>query len=170
MWRTGTSISNSGFTLVELVVVIVVLSLVSLLSLPLLENHGDGGERLVVRRIAGTVKQLYNEATLTRDEHLLVFNFKRNSVASFRLHSGLKGTEKDPVGRELFFEPLKLAQIDVEGEGSFRAGQVSVRVFPLGWMEQTRLYVTKGNGNEIELDFSPLTGSVTIDDGFATVQ
>ena len=170
MWRTGTSINNTGFTLVEMVIVIVVLSLVSLLSLPLLANHGAGDERLVIRRLAGTVKQLYNEATLTRDQHQLVFNFKRNSVATFRLRSGLKGVETEPIGRELFFKPLRLAQVDVEGEGSFRTGQVSVRVFPLGWMEQTRLYMTKENGREIELDFSPLTGSVTIDDGFAPEQ
>jgi hypothetical protein len=37
-------------------------------------------------------------------------------------------------------------------------------------MEQTRLFVMRGNGTEIELDFSPLTGSVTIDDKFAAVQ
>jgi len=170
MWRTGISINRRGFTLVELVIVIVVLSLVSLLSLPLLSNRGEGDERLVVRRLAGTVKQLYNEATLTRDEHLLVFNFSRNSVTTFRLHSRVGGTETEPFGRELLLEPLKLTQIDVEGKGSFRTGQVSVRVLPLGWMEQTRLFVMRRNGTEIELDFSPLTGSVTINDEFATVQ
>ena len=170
MWRTGISINRRGFTLVELVIVIVVLSLVSLLSLPLLSNRGEGDERLVVRRLAGTVKQLYNEATLTRDEHLLVFNFSRNSVTTFRLRSRVGGTETEPFGRELILEPLKLTQIDVEGKGSFRTGQVSVRVLPLGWMEQTRLFVMRRNGTEIELDFSPLTGSVTINDEFATVQ
>ena len=170
MWRTGISINRCGFTLVELVVVIVVLSLVSLLSLPLLANRGEGDERLVIRRLAGTVKQLYNEATLSRNEHLLVFNFKRNSVTTFELRSYPGGTETEPFGQELFLEPLKLTQIDVEGRGSFRTGQVTVRVLPLGWMEQTRLSVMRGNSTEIELDFSPLTGSVTIDDEFATVQ
>ena len=170
MWRTGTSIRDSGFTLVELIVVIIVLSLVSLLSLPFLSRHGDGDERLVIRRLAGTVKHLYNEATLTRDEHRLVFDFNRNSISTLRLRSRSDGTEAEPVGRELLLEPLKLVQVDVEGKGSFRTGQVTVRVLPLGWMEQTRLLMTKVNGAEIELNFSPLTGSVTIDDEFATVQ
>ena len=170
MWRTGTSINRCGFTLVELVVVIVVLSLISLLSLPLLANHGEGDERLVIRRLAGTVKQLYNEATLTGDKHLLVFDFERNSVSTFRLRSRLETVERESLGHELHLEPLTLSQVDIEGRGSFRSGQITVQVLPLGWMEQTRVFVKKGNRSEIELDFSPLTGSVTIDDEFKTVR
>jgi len=159
----GTSINRSGFTLIELMVVIVVLSLISLISLPLLANRGDGDERLRLRRIAGTVKQLYNEATLTRDEHLLTFDFGHNSLSAFRLRSGSGVVEKEPFGREIMLAPLQLKQVDIEGKGVFRTGQVSVRIFPLGWMEQTRLLVVKESGDEVPLAFSPLTGSVTID-------
>jgi general secretion pathway protein H len=170
MSPTGTLTKRSGFTLVELLVVIVVLSLISLISLPLLTNRREGDERLVLRRIAGTVKQLYNEATLTRDEHLLVFDFNRNSLKAFRLLSGMGSVEKEPFGRELNLAPLQLKQIDIEGKGSFRAGQVTVRFFPLGWMEQTRLLVSRGSGADMWLDFSPLTGSVVINAEQATVR
>ena len=166
----GTSINRSGFTLVELLVVIVVLSLVSFISLPLLANRGDGDERLMVRRIAGTVKQLYNEATLTRDEHLLTFDFSRNSMLAFRLRSSSGMIKKESFGREVILAPLQIKQIDVEGKGTFRTGQVSVRVFPLGWMEPTRLLVHKESGDDLHLAFSPLTGLITIDAEHATVQ
>ena len=170
MLPTGTSINRSGFTLIALMGVIVVLSLVSLISLPLLANRGEGDERLKLRRIAGTVKQLYNEATLTRDEHLLTFDFSRNSLSTFRLRSSSGVIEKEPFGRELKLAPLQMKQIDIEGKGTFRTGQVSVRVLPLGWMEQTRLLVEKESGGEMELAFSPLTGSVTIDAENTTVR
>ena len=170
MWQTGISINRSGFTLIELVVVIVVLSLVSVISLPLLTASGDGAERLMVRRLAGTVKHLYNEATLTRDEHLLVFDLGRNSISSFRLHSRSGTNEKEQLGRELSLDPLKVTQVDVAGKGSFRIGQVAVRIFPLGWMEPIRLFVAKESGAEFELEFSPLTGAVTVDDQFTTLQ
>jgi len=170
MSPTGTLTNRSGFTLVELLVVIVVLSLISLISLPLLSSRTEGDERLVLRRIAGTVKQLYNEATLTRDEHLLVFDFDHNSLKAFRLRTVLDSIEKEPFGKELGLAPLQLKQIDVEGKGSFRTGQVTVRLFPLGWMEQTRLLVSKGNGTDLWLDFSPLTGSVVINAEQATVR
>jgi len=170
MLPIGTSIKRSGFTLIELVVVIVVLSLVSLVSLPLLANRGEGNERLMVRRIAGTVKQLYNEATLTRDEHLLTFDLNHNRMLAFRLRSNSGVIEKESFGREIMLTPLQIKQIDIEGKGTFRTGQVSVRVFPLGWMEATRLLLHKESGGDIQLAFSPLTGSITIDDEYATVQ
>lgn len=170
MLPTGVSINRSGFTLIELLVVIVLLSLLSLISLPLLANRGDGEERLMLRRIAGTVKQLYNEATLTRDEHLLMFDFSRNSLLAFRLRSSSGVIEKEPFGREVMLEPLRIKQVEVDGKGTFRTGQVSVRIFPLGWMEQTQLLVRKENGEEVQLAFSPLTGSITIDEEHATVQ
>lgn len=167
---SSAKLTQRGFTLIELMVVIVILSLVSFISLPLLANRGEGDERLKVRRIAGTVKQLYNEATLTRDEHLLMFDFNRNSLSAFRLRSSSGVVEKEPFGREVMLSPLQIKQVDVEGKGTFRTGQVSVRVFPLGWMEQTHLLVRKENGDEMQLAFSPLTGSVTIDAESATVQ
>ncbi len=163
--QTGSSTDRYGFTLIELVVVIVVLSLIGLISLPLLVNRIDGNERAKLRRIAGTVKQLYNEATLTRDEHELVFDLERNSLQAYRLRTvSADRVEREPFRRELDLEPLNLQQIEVEGQGSFRSGQITVRVFPLGWMEQTRLLVRQTRGDEVQMIFSPLTGTTRIDE------
>lgn len=162
---TGTLNRQSGFTLIELIVVVVILSLVSFVSFPLLVNRIGGNERTVVRQIAGTVKELYNEATLTRDEHHLVFDLDRNSVQSFRLRGSIDKVEKEPFGREVMLTPLTLREVEVKGQGTFRSGQVTVRVFPLGWMDQTRLSVSYDNDTEMQLEFSPLTGTVTIDEG-----
>jgi len=153
---------QAGFTLVELIVVIPLLALFSAISLPLLMNRGDSDERRILRRLAGTVKQLYNEATLTRDEHLLTFDLDHNSISAFRLHAENGNIEKEPFGKEASLEPLQLQQVDVADKGSFRRGQVSVRVLPLGWMEQTRIILRHENGEETYLDFSPLTGSTKI--------
>lgn len=166
--QTGTLTNRSGFTLIELLVVIVLISLVSFISLPLLANRGDSDERLILRRIAGTVKQLYNEATLTRDEYLLTFDFNRNSLLAFRLESSSGAVERKPFGHELLLAPLLIEEVDVKGKGTFHTGQVSVRIYPLGWMEQTSLLVKKEDGTDVQLDFSPLTGSITIDDKSAT--
>ena len=168
--QTGTLTDRSGFTLVELLVVIVLISLVSFISLPLLTNRGDGDERLILRRIAGTVKQLYNEATLTRDEYLLTFDFNRNTLLAFRLHANSGEVEKTSFGRELLLAPLVIEQVEVKGRGVFHVGHVSVRIYSLGWMEQTSLLVKKENGKEVQLSFAPLTGSITIDDEYPAEQ
>jgi general secretion pathway protein H len=170
MSQTGTLINRSGFTLVELLVVIALLALLSFISLPLLAYQGHGAGKQVIRRIAGTVKQLNNEATLNRDEYLLTFNFNRNSILAFRLRSNSGMVEKESFGHELMLAPLRIEKIEVKGRGIFHAGQVSVRIFPLGWMEQTSLLLKKKDGTEVRLAFSPLTGSVTIDDEYTAVQ
>lgn len=162
---TGTLNKRSGFTLIELVVVVVILSLVSFVSFPFLLNRVGGDERTKIRRIAGTVKELYNEATLTGDEHHLIFDLDRNSLQSFRLRGGIDRVEKEPFGREVILSPLTLREVEVEGQGTLRSGQATVRIFPLGWMDQTRLSVRQSDGTEMQLEFSPLTGTVTIDEG-----
>jgi len=167
---TGISTDKRGFTLVELVVVITLLALFSAISLPLLMNRGESGERRTLRRLAGTVKQLYNEATLTRDEHLLTFDLDHNSISAFRLRAENGNIVKEPFGKEASLEPLQLKQVDVADKGSFRHGQVSVRVLPLGWMEQTRIELKDEKGDETTLDFSPLTGSTKINHASKTLQ
>jgi len=162
--------TNSGFTLIELVVVVALLAMFSFISLPLLMNHGDGGERRTLRRLAGTVKQLYNESTLTRDKHLLTFDLDRNSMTAFRLRDSDGTVEKQAYGEERSLQPLQLKQVAVVGKGTFRHGQVSVAIFPLGWMEQTRIVLADDKGVLKTLDFSPLTGSVKIADERSRLQ
>ena len=161
---TGTLSNHSGFTLVELVVVVALLAMFSFISLPLLMNRDDGGERRILRQLAGTVKQLYNEATLTRDQHLLTFDLDRNSMSAFRLRGSNGKIEKQPYGGERSLAPLQLKQVEVAGKGNFRHGQVSIAIFPLGWMEQTRIVLAADKGAVKTLDFSPLTGSTKITD------
>lgn len=167
---TGNSIKTAGFTLIELIVVVSLLAMISLISLPLMMNQGDGAEKRILRRMAGVVKQLYNEATLTSDEHLLVFDFDHNSLLAYRLRDRGGVVEKESFGKEISLAPLSLQQVDIEGQGSFRAGQVTVRIFPLGWMEQTRAKLVSEGGTTTHLAFSPLTGSTKIDDGRQTLQ
>lgn len=162
--------SGAGFTLIELVVVIALLSMLSLLSLPLLMDNGERAEKRSLRRIAGVVKQLYNEATLTRDEHLLTFDLDRNRLTAFRLQHKGDLIESEPFGRELQLSALQLQQVDVEGKGSFRTGRVSVRIFPLGWMEQTQILLGLESGGTASLLFSPLTGTAKIEDGNSLLQ
>ncbi len=162
---TGTSSKSQGFTLVELIVVIVILALIGMISVPLLFNRLAGDERASLRRIAGTVKELYNEATLTRDEHQLEFDLDRHTIKAYRLRTvAADRVEKEPFRREIMLAPLTLQQIEVEGKGIFRSGQVTVRIFPLGWMEQTRLYARYADGRDFQLVFSPLTGTTRIEE------
>jgi len=168
---TGISSKRQGFTLIELIVVIVILAIIGTISVPLLFNRLGTDERTTLRRIVGTVKELYNEATLTRDEHQLEFDLDRHTIQAYRLRAvAADRVEKEPFRREITLAPLTLQQIEVEGQGSFRSGQVTVRIFPLGWMEQTRLHVRNADGSDMQLIFSPLTGTTRIEEAENTAR
>lgn len=164
MSRTGILTDRSGFTLIELLVVVVLLSLVTLISFPLLADRGDGAERLKMRRLAGTVKQLYNEATLTRDRFLVTFDIDQNTVETFRLRTGGEQVDKEAFGSSLDLAPLRVREISVDGRGRVRSGKISFQVYPLGWMDATEIVFERQDGNSIQLAFSPLTGTTTIDE------
>jgi general secretion pathway protein H len=163
--KTGTSTEQTGFTLIELVVVISLLSIFALISLPLLTNQGDGGQRQAMRRLAGQVKLLYNEAALTRDIHLLTFNLDEDSFSTFRMERSGGQLEKVPVAEARSLAPLRIEQIQVAGKGSFRSGEVTVRIYPQGWMEETWIQLENAATQITTLNFVPMTGSTRIYDG-----
>jgi len=162
--RVCTVSAAPGFTLVELLVVIVVLGLVSTLTLPLLADRGAGSENHKLRRVAGTVKQLYNEATLTRDEYLLTFDLDNNRLETYRLNSHQQTVEKEAFGRPLDLTPLRVRQVTVKGQGVFRRGRVSVMIYPLSWMDAAEVVFVRDDGRNVELVFSPLAGTATINE------
>lgn len=164
--KAGISIKQqSGFTLIELVVVISLLAIFSLFSLPLIANQGDGGQRRAMRQLAGKVKLLYNEAALKREVHLLTFDLDRETFSTFRMERKGNQIEKRPVEEDRSLSPLKIEQVQVPGKGSFRSGRVTVRIYPQGWMEETWVQLENEERQVKTLNFVPMTGSTRIYDG-----
>lgn len=163
--KAGTSTEQTGFTLIELVVVISLLSIFALISIPLLTNQGDGGQRRAMRQLAGNVKLLYNEAALKQETHLLTFNLDEGTFSTFRLEREGEKFEKVPVDEAKSLAPLRIDQVQVAGKGSFSSGEVTVRIYPQGWMEETWVQLENSDSQFKTLNFVPMTGSTRIYDG-----
>ncbi|HKJ04098.1 MAG TPA: prepilin-type N-terminal cleavage/methylation domain-containing protein [Geopsychrobacteraceae bacterium] len=163
--KTGISTDQTGFTLIELTVVISLLAIFSLISLPLITNQGDGGQRRAMRELAGNVKLLYNEAALRREIHLLTFNLDDESYRTYRLERNGTQVEKVPVKEAKKLAPFQIDQIQVSGKGSFRSGEVTVRIYPQGWMEETWVQLENTDKQVKTLNFVPMTGTTRIYDG-----
>lgn len=163
--KTGISTDQTGFTLIELVVVITLLAIFALISVPLLTNQGDGGQRRAMRQLAGKVKLLYNEAALNREIHLLTFDLDEETFSTFRLERNGKQVEKIPVEEARSLAPLRIDQVQVAGKGNFRSGEVTVRIYPQGWMEEVWIQLENDEKQVKTLNFVPMTGSTRIYDG-----
>lgn len=164
--RAGTSSRPDGFTLVELAVAVFLIVLFSALALPLLGSVGRDPLSAAARRLTGNVKYLYDEAALTGMEHLLAFRLDRGTYRAFRLEPREGVVEKVAAGREQQLpEEVRILEVAVSGRGSYTAGEVEIRIFPVGWVEETQIRLADRRGAQTTLRITPLTGTVEVLEG-----
>lgn len=156
----GNSNRPAGFTLVELTVVVALISLFVLLSLPLMMRVGTDPLEGTARRLSGTIKYLFNEAVLTGLEHRLIFDLGNGTYRAQVLHpDGELRAEPDPKGSSSLPERVRFRDLQVPGRGTFTGGQVTTRIFPSGWIEETIIHLAAENGELLTVRIMPLTGT-----------
>jgi len=161
----GNSNNQTGFTLIELAVVILLLSLFSLISIPLFSHTGQGGLDASARKLAGTVKYLFNEAALTGQEHRLIFNLDRATYRGVIQEADGSLEEITGTGKETALrQNVRFSLLSLPGRGSFTSGEVTVRIHPSGWLEETVIQLSTTD-DTLTLRLNPLTGSSEIFEG-----
>lgn len=155
-----------GFTLAELAIVVLLIALMSALSIPLLGNVSDADLNAAGRRLAGSVKYLYNESALEGRPFRLQFDLDNNLISAQqqRLENG---EWEEVTGR---FKPAKLPRsvqmhrVKVEGSGSVTSGTTEMIIHPVGWLDETTLHLVDGK-KKMTVWFSPLTGTAEFYEG-----
>ncbi len=158
---------TAGFTLIEIVVVMVLISLFMVLSIPLLGNIGTGSLDTSARRLSGTIKYLFNEAALTGHEYRLIYDLDQRSYRAQVLEENSELVDAPDQGREATLKgAVRFRDLQVPGRGKFTAGQVTIRIDPSGWIEETVIHLDDGKDNLLTLRVNPLTGSTEIYQGY----
>ncbi len=166
MSTAGTWSNTRGFTLIELAVVVLLISLFSVLTLPMLTGIGEDRLAVSARRLAGTVKYLYNESALSGLEYRLVYNLDRGTFKAKRLERDGELTDLPRIGREQSLRgEVRFREIAVGGRGSFSSGEVTTEIHPVGWMEETVIHLSE-EGREMTLRINPYTGSTEVFEGY----
>ncbi len=160
-----------GFTLMELAIVILLISLFTIISVPLLSSGNQGDLKASTRRLAGTMKYLFNEAALSGQEHRLVFNLDENRYYGEIIDpdGSVSELEENPAHAKLK-EGIAFTDVVLAGQGSFNRGEVTVRIHPSGWLEETVLHLSDEKKNSLTLRVNPLTGSSEIFAGYREFQ
>jgi len=158
---------KAGFTLIEMVVVMVLISLFMVLSIPLLGNIGTGSLDTSARRLSGTIKYLFNEAALTGLEYRLIYDLDQKSYHAQVLEADGELVEASDQGREAKLKgAVRFKDLQVPGRGKFTAGQVTIRIDPSGWIEETVIHLDDGKDKMLTLRVMPLTGATEIFEGY----
>ncbi len=157
----------SGFTLIEIVVVLFLLALFSALTLPMLTGIGQDGLSASARRLAGTVKYLYNESALNRQEYRLIFHLDKGSYEARVLKTDGEWTEVTGIGAGRRLKgKTRFAEVDVAGKGAFTTGEVTAEIHPQGWLPETVVHLDNGKGGKMTLRIMPFTGATEVYEGY----
>ncbi len=163
----GRSSNQAGFTLIELALVVLLLGLMASLGLPLISGFEPNRLDSTARRLAGTVKYLYNEAAMTGMEHRLTFEMDDNS---YRAEQVNRSGELEPLlgvgAKKKLKDGVQFASIYQPQRGEQKEGEMTTALLPGGWMEETIIHLQDEKEHKLTLRLVPLTGLTEIYEGY----
>ena len=158
--------NRDGFTLIELAVVVLLLALFGAFTLPLASRIGRDDGTVTARRIAATVKYLFNEAALSGLEHRLIFDHDRGRFAVTRIEvDGALVELVRPSARLALPEGIAVKDIAFRERGALATGVTVIRFFPAGYLEESLIHFS-ASGRIVTLILHPLTGITEVAEGY----
>jgi prepilin-type N-terminal cleavage/methylation domain-containing protein len=158
---------QDGFTLIEIMVVVVLVSLFMAFSVPLFSNIGTSSLGTSARRLSGTIKYLYNESAMSGLEYRLIYDLDRGTYRAQVLEEDGSLVDAPDQGREASLKgSVRFKDLQLPGRGTFSMGQITTRLHPSGWVEETIIHLDDGDGKMLTLRVMPLTGTTEVFDGY----
>lgn len=158
---------DHGFTLVEIVVVVALISLFMVLSIPLFGTVGTSSLDSSARRLSGTIKYLFNESAISGFEYRLIYDLDRGTYRAQILEADGTLADAEDQGRQAELKgSVRFQDVQLPGRGKFTMGQITTRIDPSGWIEETIIHLNDDAGEILTLRVTPLTGTTEIYRGY----
>jgi prepilin-type N-terminal cleavage/methylation domain-containing protein len=192
--------TESGFTLIELMVVIAIMAIIAVLALPNVSSYFQVSIGSASREMASTFKETYNTTVITGKFHRVAFNLKSGE---YWVESGPNntlldtketkekeerrrrfGTNSDKPAESPFSIDKSVTRSHIGLPGGVRFedvitqqspdpitdGMAYSHIFPNGMTEQTVVHLVDSSNHHVTLVFTPLAGRTDEYERYATTE
>jgi len=167
---------ESGFTLIELVVVMALLAVLTSFAVPALRSSLFSDQlKASARRLLGLINEVGQAARAGQQEYVIYFD---GSSGVFRVRPGGKDgsalTKKSQEAGQRFGTltlPGEVRLVDsVSVHGGVKEGGLSLRFSKKGYVDKTLIHLRDAGGNELTLILSPFLGVSRISASYRTLE
>lgn len=162
------SCSQTGFTLIEIVVVMVIISMVLLLVLPRLPSSDQENLKISARTLASTLRYMQERAATTRTGYYLTLAPGTESVKIVEV--GSDGSTKEPSDPLLQKTPVKegvvVADVRIPRLGKVSDGQLRLDVGMGGVRDFITIHLRSATGQFWTVMAFPSGGKVKVYEGY----
>jgi len=160
--------TETGLTLIELSAVLLILAVLLTFLTPKLRDLTEYHIKSSSRRLASTIKYLFNEAAIRHTYYRLNYDLKRGEYWVTYLDEGKEFKEDPSVlsSRVRLPGSIHFEDIVTQHRGKVYDGEAFTQFFPNGWVEETIIHLGDKRGRHYSLLVMPLTGKVRIYDRY----
>jgi general secretion pathway protein H len=166
--KQGEKFRQSGFTLIEMVVVMVIISLVMLLVIPRLPSSDQENLKISARTLASTFRYLQERATTSRTGYYLVLMPGTESVKILETSPAGSGqVPSDPLlQKPAIKEGIIVADVRIPRLGKVSDGQLRIDVGVAGFRDFITVHLRSSGGDYWTVMVFPSGGEVKAFEGY----
>jgi len=163
---------ESGFTLMELLVVCVLIAVMLTFAVPTLRDTVFSDPlKNSSRKTIGFIGGVREFSARHRQAHLLYVSPTENkiwfTVDDVDQVDVQEDQPENKVNKELLIpEGVSIAEVWVGGEGSVLEEQIAIWISPQGYMNQTKIQLRDDNGQSLTVTFHTFLDSPSLSDDF----
>jgi prepilin-type N-terminal cleavage/methylation domain-containing protein len=161
--------NESGFTLMELVVVVALIATISLITMPRFQHLlGPDIEQDAQMQLENLLFAIRQESVLARSPLVVLYDLKEGSFRSGLLsEDDQPGTEGDTLSlKRRLPEGIAFMDIDTPQDGKVTEGTCYTIVWPTGWIEPTTLHIKDSQDKPYTMFIEPIAGTVRLEEGY----
>jgi prepilin-type N-terminal cleavage/methylation domain-containing protein len=160
--------TERGLTLIELSAVLLILAVLLAFVTPKLRDVTEYRIKRTSRRLASTIKYLFDEAVIRHSYYRLNYDLKRGEYWATHPDETRQFAQDTSVlsSRVRLPGTIHFEDIVTQHRGKVYEGETFTQFFPHGWVEETIIHLGDNRGRHYSLLIVPLTGRVRIYDRY----